>query len=272
LPSQVTAEPEAPPKERQPQESHADEAAEDQDPEARPSLRKGKSTSRTAVRRRQHAFAKAYSCPGTSAYLNATKASIAAGYAKSAAATVGCKLLKNTTVRQLITAFSAETAEKMAAETAVSCEYVKQQHLQQMHECRAVSDRTNAREHLEDLGRMVGAYDVGLHVDLTVKHEYDERIAIEASRLARLALEEMGDRALGLPCPAIEIQGAGGDSEEHTIDPITSSALPAQPDDPQDMLRKANAAPVVESVGVEGVRPAEGSLVASGDGDGHTHE
>ena len=97
----------------------------------------------------------------------------------------------------------------MAAETAVSIEYVRLQHLEQMNECRTARDRTNAREHLEDLGRMVGAYDVSLHLDLTVKHEYDAALEEQAHIVARMVLEQMGDKALGLP--GVVGVGVGGD-------------------------------------------------------------
>jgi len=40
--------------------------------------------------------------------------------------------------------------------------------------------------------------DLRVVVDEPAVREYDARLAIEASRLARIALEEMGDRAMGL--------------------------------------------------------------------------
>lgn len=81
-----------------------------------------------------------------------------------------------------------------AAEIDVA--WVKHQHFQQYHECKAVGDRTNARENLTCLGKAVGAYDTTLHLDVVVQHQYDERLAVEASRLARIALEDLYERGL----------------------------------------------------------------------------
>ncbi|MBE3117900.1 MAG: hypothetical protein IMZ50_03975, partial [Candidatus Atribacteria bacterium] len=81
---------------------------------------------------------------------------------------------------------------------------------------------TNWTRNLEDLGRTVGAYDTTLHLDVTVKHEHDAREAVEAHRLARLALEDMcrgmlpgpvsGDeRIIDVECVQTASQdGAGG--------------------------------------------------------------
>ena len=254
MPTQTAIESEAPPQEQEPQENHADEAAAAEVKRVR--------NTRPAIRRRQQAFARAYATPGTLQYLNATKAAIAAGYATGCAASQGCQLLKKPQIREWITAFSAEIAERMAAETAVTVEYVKQQHLQQMHECRAERDRTNAREHLEDLGRMVGAYDLSLHLDLTVKHEYDERLAVEASRIARVLIEEAGDRGLTLldahatlapeaaPVDVSDRQAPLGATRGERID---SQAAPDAPGSTRDAL-------VRESVKVEGERTPQGTL------------
>ena len=56
----------------------------------------------------------------------------------------------------------------------------------------------------ELLDRLLGKphVQIELQADATEIREYDERMAVEASRLARLLLEEAGDRVLGLPVPA----------------------------------------------------------------------
>ena len=119
----------------------------------------------------------------------------------------------------------AEITAKLTSEE-VTIEFVKRKHLEAMARCQLAGDRTNEREHLECVGRMIGAYDVSLHLDLTVKHEYDERLALAAHQLARVALEEMGDRALGLPEPA-----AGGDRPvEGTLEPQADAPAASEDD------------------------------------------
>ncbi len=62
---------------------------------------------------------------------------------------------------------------------------------------------------VELMGRHVAAFADVVVVDEPAQHQYDERLAVEASRLARIALEEMGDRAMGLPAgPVVEGQVA----------------------------------------------------------------
>jgi len=161
---------------------------------------------RTARRERWEAFARHFATPGTKAYQNATQAAIAAGYTKRSARGQGSWLKAKPDIRSLIDSISSEVAAKMAAENAVTVEYVKSEHVRQMAMCLEGKrpDRTNAREHLVSLGRMVGAYDTSLHVDLTVRQEYDERLAVEASRIARVLLEEAGSKGLGaLPAATV---------------------------------------------------------------------
>jgi len=153
-------------------------------------------------------------------------------------------MMKRPRIRELIDRANSEIAAKLTAAGEITVAFIERQHLEAMARCRVAGDRTNEREHLVCLGKMKGAYDVSLRLDLTVKYKYDERMAVEASRLARLALEEAGARGLGLPRPIdAEIvapgasgeaeeadKGSGGASEEHTIANDTDSALPALPD------------------------------------------
>jgi hypothetical protein len=56
-------------------------------------------------------------------------------------------------------------------------------------------------------------------VDEVIVHEYDAALAVEAHRLARVLLEEAGDRALGLPVP-------GEPALEGKVEPAGLGALP----------------------------------------------
>ena len=137
--------------------------------------------------------------------------------------------MKKPGIRGQIDASLEKVAEKLTAEGRIDVAFVERQHVEAMARCRIAGDRTNEREHLECIGRMKGAYDVGLHVDLTVKHEYDERLAVEAHRLARLVIEEAG---------------AGG--------LVPARIAPGAPEGQQDGLQSRTFIPVGEGVGGEG--------------------
>ena len=107
--------------------------------------------------------------------------------------------------------------------------------------CRAAGDRTNEREYIEDLGKTCGAFDVGMHLDVTVKRDYDAALEEQAHLLARVLLENMGDKVLGLSAPAIEVQVE------------------------QRGVESTNAGQVAGSVGEGGDRPAECTLERPGD-------
>lgn len=176
--------------------------------------RRSRRLSPKSSRVRYEAFAQAYCSPSSESYLNATKSAIAAGYSEKAAAQQGCALMKRPEVRVLIDRYRADFAENLRVADALTIDYVRTQHLEQMTECRMAGDRTNAREHLEDLGRMVGAYDQSLHVDLVVRQEYDERLALEASRVARLLIEDAGARGLGVSMAAGALPEASGVAQD----------------------------------------------------------
>ncbi|MBA7584231.1 hypothetical protein ES708_26184 [subsurface metagenome] len=238
MPTQA-AELEAPPQEQQPQEGHADESADK-------ATKRPRATAQSDLRRQQ-AFVVAYTTPTAPEFLQARKAAITAGYKEKYAASVASRLMKKPRIKELIEAAMAEITAKLTSEE-VTIEFVKRKHLEAMARCQLAGDRTNEREHLECVGRMIGAYDVSLHLDLTVKHEYDERLALAAHQLARVALEEMGDCALGLPGPAVEVkvEVEGDRPAEGTLEP--SADAPAG--DEGDRTPSAPA--------VEGAQPASG--------------
>ena len=169
-----------------------------------------KRSQRKADRLRQEAFVRLYVTPTSPAYLHGTKAAIAAGYGEKAASSQASRLLKLQRIRESINCAMAEAFKKLTA-SGVTVAFIERQHLEAMARCRLCGDNTNEREHLKCLGLMKGAYDTSLHLDLTVKHEYDERLALAASRLARIALEDMGDEVMGIAAPVVvevgEVEG-----------------------------------------------------------------
>jgi len=230
LPTQAATETEAPP-----QEKHAEEHAEKRHP-----------LSRRALKHRQDAFVLAYTTPTATTYLCAAKSAEAAGYSPKTCAEQASRLMKKPRIRGLIDASLEKVAEKLTAEGAIDVAFVVRQHLEAMARCRIAGDRTNEREHLECIGRHLGVYDTSLHLDLIVKHEYDERLAVEASRIARVLIEEAG---------------AGG----LTLLDARATLAPVDVPDRQAAPGTTNAALVGESVGGEGDRPAEGTPVAQND-------
>jgi hypothetical protein len=79
----------------------------------------------------------------------------------------------------------------------------------------------------ELLDRLLGKphVQIELQADMDEAREYDERLAVEASRLARLALEEMGDRAMGLlPAPVVDVEHAPTAAPE----PLESPTIDAE--------------------------------------------
>ena len=121
----------------------------------------------------------------------------------------------------------AEMSAKLTTGEEINVEFVKRKHLEAMARCQLAGDRTNEREHLECVGRMLGAYDTSLHLDLTVKHEYDAALEEQAHLIARVLLEEMGDRALGLPSGesrVIQVQVEGDRPAGGSLVPLNDSS------------------------------------------------
>lgn len=158
------------------------------------------------VNSRMLRFVRAYTHAGNPTYLNGTNAAIAAGYGKNCAAGTACRLLANPHLRSLIDARERSNVEREASLRAVSIEMVKSEHLRLMQVCEDAEDYPSATRNLECLGKTVGAYDTTLHVDVTVKHEYDERLAIEASAVARIRLEDAGAAGLGMVVRTVEAE------------------------------------------------------------------
>jgi len=83
-------------------------------------------------------------------------------------------------------------------------------------------DHATALRAAELQGRRLGAFFERsvLTLDVPAQHEYSERVALESSRLARLLIEEDGDRILGLPVPGEPVL------EGKTVGPAALGALP----------------------------------------------
>ena len=105
--------------------------------------------------------------------------------------------------------------------------------MDQMWRCLKVGDRSNAREHLVMYGKTVGAYDATVNLDVTVKHEYDERMEVECSRLARIALEQGWDGRSLAPEPVAglvvdaEHEPAPAQAQEQDVQQAQAQPAPA---------------------------------------------
>lgn len=225
---------------------------------------------RRADRLRQEAFVAAYITPTSPTYLRPAQAAIAAGYKPKQAASQASRLLKGARIKGLIDSKMIEMADKLTSEKVIDVAFVERQHLEAMARCRIAGDRTNEREHLECIGKMKGAYDTSLHVDLTVKHEYDERLAVEASRMAAMLIEAAGVGGLGLPAGRAVEASAPATMPVALADTIPTHGFSANAPElvpevegkvPRVRIRRECAVGALDAVALE--------ALADHDGDGH---
>ena len=159
---------------------------------------------REPYRKQQEAFVLAFVTPTSPSYRNGAKSAVEAGYSPATANQQASRLLKRPHIKKMVDAAMSAMARKLTEEGGVTVAFIEQKHLEGMDICLAAGDRTNHREHLVALGKMRGAYDQSMRLDVTVRQEYDERLAVEASRIARLRLEEAGSKGLGaLPAATV---------------------------------------------------------------------
>ena len=127
-------------------------------------------------------------------------------------------------------------------------DWIVSEHERLMGIAERAGDYAVATRNLELIGRTRGVYADNVLVDVGARRAYSEAERIEAARLTRLAMRDgmgagndEGAKALEGDCGPVGgpgeaetapgTDGEGGDSEEHTNSPITSSALPAPPPD-----------------------------------------
>ena len=164
---------------------------------------------------RRRAYVAAYVKDG-----NALKAYMAAGYVteehgrsldylKRRAYSVH----KGKAVRAAILEHKERAAEDAEARKQFNLDWVVKKLEDLLELAIAKGDLAVATRDVELIGRTRGFFTDSVVVDDGQRRAYSESERIEAARLTRLLLKE----------------GEGGDSEEHTNSPITSSALPAPP-------------------------------------------
>ena len=142
---------------------------------------------------KEEAFARCYGDPESPTYGNATKSAMAAGYPQPHNA--GWRLRRRPKIIARLEEFQ-EVARAAAGRVLADLEHVRQKALEK-------GDLAVATRCSELQGKHLGMFFERsvLTLDEPAQREYDERLSVEASRLAKVLLEEEGDRILGLPVP-----------------------------------------------------------------------
>jgi len=145
---------------------------------------------------REEVFAAAYANPESTTYGRATKSAAAAGYGQPHNA--AWKLRRRPRVVARIEEYQRAT---MATIGKVFSDLENQRLLALAKD---PPDIQAANRSSELQGKHLAMFTDRVVVDEVIVHEYDERIALEASRIARVLIEDAGERGLGAAPDVIE--------------------------------------------------------------------
>jgi len=137
---------------------------------------------------REEVFAAAYACPESATYGRATKSAEVAGY-KGQPHAAAWRLRRRPRVVAKIEEYQRAT---MATIGKVFSDLENQRLL-----ALAKGDIQAANRSSELQGKHLAMFTDRVVVDEVIVHEYDERIALEASRIARVLIEDAGAAGLG---------------------------------------------------------------------------
>lgn len=99
-------------------------------------------------------FAEAYLDYTRNTYMHGTRAAIAAGYSPKGAVATASRILKD----PYVVAKMAEIERSRNETNKITIEWIKSEYVQLYKTCLKESDRTNAKNCLADLGKMLGAF------------------------------------------------------------------------------------------------------------------
>jgi len=144
---------------------------------------------------RAEAFCQHYGNPESPEYSNGTKSAAAAGYSTPHVAQY--RLRRNPKIIKRLEQFQ-DAARASAAKILTDLEHTRLRALEKGDLATAAACSIAAGKHLGMF------YEKSLiSLDMAERPEYDERLAVECSRLARLAIEDAGAAGLGA-APALE--------------------------------------------------------------------
>jgi len=158
-------------------------------------------------------FVSYFSDPESETYSRGTASAKKAGFSQPHSAQ--WKLRRRARVREKIEEWQVVSAAAVGR-VMTDLEHIRQRALLEggaaglAVACRAV----------ELMGKHVAAFADIVRVDVGEKREWDEKRALESSRIARLLIEQDGDRLLGLPVPGEPAL------EGKTVGPAALGALP----------------------------------------------
>ncbi len=145
-------------------------------------------------------FAEAFGRAGSPTYGNAQKSAIQAGYGKSSGRGVAPKLLRDQRVKDLLAKIAEQDAHNLRAQTDISIATVRAYHLALYDESRTKGDLATATRNIEDLGKMVGAYQDGAIINLDLRREMSERERSELLKISEVVCMSVDTKARPALC------------------------------------------------------------------------